>query len=353
MSKGAVGTLGLLWRGDPASRRSVSREQSRLHGVFEALDALGIETVPILYADEIVDEIRKELLSLDGVIVWVNPVQDGQDRSRLDPLLRDAAAQGIWVSTHPDVILKMGTKEVLVTTKDFSWGTDTHLYRSPAELARELPLHLVAGPRVLKQHRGNGGQGVWRIERGRDDRVQVLHAESGSIEECLSFEEMVGRCAPYFVAPGLMVDQPFQERLSEGMIRCYVSQDEVVGFGHQLVRALMPTPLPGSPPEAYTPGPRIMYGATEPGFAALRTRMEFEWIPKLQRRLDIARDELPVIWDADFLYGQRDERGEDTYVLCEINVSCVFPFPDPALEKLARTALVSLQRHRHSSLEKG
>jgi hypothetical protein len=72
--------------------------------------------------------------------------------------------------------------------------------------------------------------------------------------------------------------------------------------------------------------------------------MEAEWIPALQQRLDIARDALPAIWDADFLHGARSERGEDTYVLCEINGSSVFPFP----EKLARSALVSLQRHRHS-----
>ena len=144
------------------------------------------------------------------------------------------------------------------------------------------------------------------------------------------------------------MDQPFQARLPDGMIRCYVSQDEVVGFAHQFIRALLPTPPAGSPPEAFEPGPRLMYGAAEPRFAPLRMHMESEWIPGLEKRLDIARDALPAIWDADFLYGPRNERGEDTFVLCEINVSCVFPFPDPALEKLARTALVGLQRHRNS-----
>jgi hypothetical protein len=51
--------------------------------------------------------------------------------------------------------------------------------------------------------------------------------------------------------------------------------------------------------------------------------------------LGLTRDKLPALWDADFLYGPRDERGADTYVLCEINVSSVYPFPDEALAPLA------------------
>ena len=47
---------------------------------------------------------------------------------------------------------------------------------------------------------------------------------------------------------------------------------------------------------------------------------------------------LPIIWDADFLYGPRDRAGEDTYVLCEINVSSCFAFPDQAPGAIARLA---------------
>jgi len=37
-----------------------------------------------------------------------------------------------------------------------------------------------------------------------------------------------------------------------------------------------------------------------------------------------------MIWDADFMLGAPDADGADTYVLGEINVSSVFPFPDEA-----------------------
>ena len=48
-------------------------------------------------------------------------------------MLREVAARGMWVSAHPDVMLKMGVKEVLHTTKHLGWGTDTHLYRTVDE----------------------------------------------------------------------------------------------------------------------------------------------------------------------------------------------------------------------------
>jgi hypothetical protein len=52
---------------------------------------------------------------------------------------------------------------------------------------------------------------------------------------------------------------------------------------------------------------------------------------------------LPVIWDADFLCGPRTTAGEDTYVLCEINVSSVFAIPDQAPAAIARLTLARLQ----------
>jgi hypothetical protein len=68
-----------------------------------------------------------------------------------------------------------------------------------------------------------------------------------------------------------------------------------------------------------------MFGADEPAFQALRYKMESEWIHAMMHLLDLDRVSLPVIWDADFLYGPKTELGEDTYVLCEINVSAAFP----------------------------
>ena len=70
--------------------------------------------------------------------------------------------------------------------------------------------------------------------------------------------------------------------------------------------------------------------------------------PRLMRILGIDRNSLPIIWDADFLYGPRNEAGEDTYVLCEINVSSVFAIPDDAPTAIARLAMARLQSSKTS-----
>jgi hypothetical protein len=338
------GKLALLWRGDRQARAGATAENNRYHRVFEALAALGIEAEPAVYADDIVDEVRRQLLGCDGVLVWVDPISDGQNRLRLDALLRDVASRGVWVSAHPDVILKMGVKEVLHRTKHLGWGTDTHLYRTGEAFREEFPPRLrTAGPRVLKQNRGNGGQGVWKVEWLSDATVRVLHARRGSVPETVPLGEFIGQCEAYFANEGCIVDQPFQPRLPDGMIRCYMGEDKVVGFGHQLIKALIPPPPEGPDSPGAQPGPRIMHPASAPPFQALRAKMETEWTPQMMGLLGIDAASLPIIWDADFLYGPRDVSGEDTYVLCEINVSSVFAIPDQAPAAIARLALARLQ----------
>ncbi len=109
--------LALVWRGDPNAPDRPTRHRERLQPLIHALTDAGIEIEPVVYFDETAEAVRERLLRCDGVMVWVNPLADGRDRSRLDPMLREVAGSGVWVSAHPDVILKMGTKEVLYRTR--------------------------------------------------------------------------------------------------------------------------------------------------------------------------------------------------------------------------------------------
>ena len=86
--------------------------------------------------DDVLDAVRAQLATLDGMLVWVNPIHKGRNRANLDALLRVVAARGVWVSAHPDVILKMGTKEVLHRTRMMSWGCDTASIERPRRCAR-------------------------------------------------------------------------------------------------------------------------------------------------------------------------------------------------------------------------
>src|SRR3569623_1211591 len=173
-------SVAILSRGDAAARRDATPLNSRVADVIEALAALGIAARPAIYDESFADELREQLLAADGVLVWVNPIQDGRTRAALDAMLRELAARGVWVSAHPDIILKMGTKEVLHRTRTMSWGSDTVLYRHIEAMRAELPERLANGPRVIKRNRGNGGLGVFKVETLKSPRnrpmVRVLDA---------------------------------------------------------------------------------------------------------------------------------------------------------------------------------
>ena len=220
-------------------------------------------------------------------------------------------------------------------------GTGTYVYRTIEEFASAFPPRLRSfGPRVIKQNRGNGGQGVWKVEIVHDETstVRVLHAQRGSMPEELALRDFIARCEAYFGWGGCIIDQPYQVCLPDGMIRCYMAGDRVAGFGHQYIKALIPPPPEGPDSPEAQPGPRIMHGPDAPQFQALRIKMETEWVPQMMEVLDIERGSLPIIWDADFLYGPLTASGEDSYVLCEINASSCFAIPEQAPAAIARLA---------------
>lgn len=70
-----------------------------------------------------------------------------------------------------------------------------------------------------------------------------------------------------------MIDQAYQARLPDGMIRCYLVHDKVAGFGHQAINALYPAP-PGAPPEAAPdPGPRLYHPFSRLEFQPLKHQL--------------------------------------------------------------------------------
>src|SRR3954447_8167732 len=338
-----LGRIAILWRGDEAERRNATPETSRFKAVFAALADVGVDAKPVVYEDDVLDATRAQLATLAGVLVWVNPIHEGRNRANLDALLREVAARGVWVSAHPDVILKMGTKEVLHRSRTMSWGCDTALYRTAEAMRAELPTRLAAGPRVIKRNRGNGGQGVWKVETlaspSNRTTVRVLNATKDVSEE-LALHDFLERCIEYF-EDGCVIDQPFQARLREGVVRCYMAGDRCTGFGHQKVKALVEAPAARA--EA---GPRLYTFNADQRFQRLRRLMEDEWTPQLISLLDIQRRDLPLIWDADFMLGPPGVDGADSYVLGEINVSSVFPMPDEAPAEIARQVANRLRSKR-------
>src|SRR5262249_42885517 len=77
------GRIAILWRGDEATRRSATPETSRFKAVFAALADVGVEAEPVVYEDDVLDAVRTQLATFEGVLVWVNPIHEGRNRASL------------------------------------------------------------------------------------------------------------------------------------------------------------------------------------------------------------------------------------------------------------------------------
>jgi hypothetical protein len=105
-------------------------------------------------------------------------------------------------------------------------------------------------------------------------------------------------------------------------------EDRVAGFGRQPVIAL--------DPRMRQPEPRLYHGPELAQFQDLREQLETKWTDMLRERVGLARNRLPLLWDCDFMFGDRAAGAPERYVLCEINVSSVAPFPPEAIGPLVQ-----------------
>ena len=339
--------VALLYPGDRHARDRSDPAESRFAPLFQALAAAGIQAAPAVYHDDFSDEVEAQLRDVRVVLVWCNPIEGGRRRDRLDAMLRRLSAQGVIVSAHPDAILKLGTKDVLFDTRHLPFGSDVHRIDGLDHLEAGLPQRLRRGARVLKQHRGHSGIGVFRIEAvdpaSPATALRVHHAQRGSSEEKMTTAALRDVLAPYFEAAngGHMIDQPWQPRLTEGMTRAYLVGDRVAGFGCQAVNALIPAAAGQAAPQ---PGPRLYHGADLAHCQGLRRLLETEWIELLRSCVSLPKSRLPLLWDCDFMLGEAAAGKEESFVLCEINVSSVSPFPPAAIPMI-----VAAVQSRHAA----
>lgn len=292
--------VAILYPGDRAARDRADPAESRFLDLFQAFRNANVAAEPAVYRDDFRDEVRHQLEQVQGVLVWHNPIEGVRDRAMLDAMLRDVASSDVFVSTHPDIILKLGTKDVLLSVRDLPFGSDVYRVDNLAQLETQLPIRLQRGARVLKQQRGHSGIGIWRISRRDGVGYDMCQATRGSPTETVELDGILWRLSPYFENGGHMIDQEWLPRVAEGMTRAYLVGARVAGFGHQAAVALRPSDENG---KVAQPGPRLYSGPDDPRFQHLRQRLEHEWVITLSERLGIDADELPVLWDADFLLG--------------------------------------------------
>lgn len=300
-------------------------------GLAEYIDQRDLSVTSVVYNNRFAEKLRETIFQLDGLLVWVNPIEDGDTREILDPLLEEAIAKGVAVNTQPKTILKIGTKRVLYETRDLPWGSDVRLYERLDDFKASFGVSLAqSGMRVLKQYRGDGGTGIYKVSAldNASSLISVLHAKRGSVEDRMTLEVLYAKFAPYFENGRPLIDQAWNNNLANGMVRCYLSGARVAGFGYQEINALYPSV--GAMGEQIQPGRRYYYTENCGLFRDLKHLMETSWVNLLMAKTNLSAHELPVIWDCDFFINGFDG-SQPKYTLGEINVSCVSPFPESAI----------------------
>ena len=327
-------SIALLIFGEPGSTKNALTEEKYKKLAAHFIEN-GFEVDSVLYHDSISGKLAKELLKYNAILVWVNPIEQQGDRKILDALLSQLSSQDCFVSAHPYTILKLGTKEILHKVKDTEFGGDIKLYKSFEEFKKHF-LKEVNGVRILKQYRGNGGDGVYKVDitNLKNNKVLVTHAKSGNEVITMTLDDFLPQFESYFNNGSMLIDQKWNPNIINGMVRCYLSGSQVTGFGYQEINALYPI-VKGIYKK---PGQRFYYTEDCGLFKDLKEIMENKWVSQLQKITGLHSEELPVIWDADFFINKINcENAAEKYSLCEINASCVSPFPESSIPYIVDT----------------
>jgi hypothetical protein len=85
--------IAIVYPGDYETRKMATAGNNRFSQLFYAFAELGVQVEPAVYHPEFWEEVYQQLLCIDAVLVWVNPIQDGHDRSNPDAMLKKSLRQ--------------------------------------------------------------------------------------------------------------------------------------------------------------------------------------------------------------------------------------------------------------------
>ena len=339
-------SIALVLYGEHTSTRNAFTDDN-YKALAEALAASGFHVETVLYHASQAKQVENDLMRFDAALSWVNP-QDrlarGDDHVNLDDILLHVAQKGVFVSTHPDVILKIGTKRVLYTTRGMDWCGDVQLYTDFEDFKNRFALSLEGGSvRILKQYRGESGHGIFKVyfKDAAQSCISVTHATAGNEEIVYTPDAFFAAFKKYVDGGGMLVNQAWAKGIVNGMVRCYITGTQVSGFGYQETVALCPTS--GDPKDTTVkPISRRYYFSEDCGlFQDLRSMVQDKWIPQLQEIHAIPDENMPLLWDID-LFIEDAALNEKKYTLCEMNVSCVSPFPPSCVRYIVKALSAKL-----------
>ncbi|RXK12501.1 hypothetical protein CP965_07910 [Halarcobacter mediterraneus] len=239
--------------------------------------------------------------------------------------LKALGNSGVEVHTHPDVMINLDFKDILAKLKDTRLGDDeTYFYHTYTDFVRKFPKDLKKhGIRVLKTNYGSTGEGVYLVSLKDDGSIYSVEAVNNdkfyydNMNEFLEkfevkFEEESENAA-YFKGKTGFVGCRYLERISEGEVRVLLVNDKPISVVHK-------KPQEGE------------FSATL--FSGAKYKYESPDEPKWKDVIDLTMKGLkdikpflngqnyPLLWTMDYIMDY-DDKKRDTYILSEINCSCV------------------------------
>ncbi len=288
--------------------------------IINSLREKGVQADVVFFSETNSDELFEKLKIANVVINRVNPGNIPGGEAGYFTFLNKLVASGVIVLADPATMMSYGAKDAvakLAGTKIVP--ANTFSYYDLVSLKEKFPASLATGSRVLKQNRGSQGSGIWLVKVDSEhtgevnDQTPIIcteavdnHVENRTLGEFMEF------CNTYLVGEnGMLVDMPFLPRIAEGEIR-------ILMVGQSPIFVVHKKPQEGGFSATLGSGAQYTYQKPEEWpelMAAFKESMEIV-------RAKLGGSGTPLIWTADFIL-DTDETGNDTYVLGEINCSCV------------------------------
>lgn len=232
---------------------------------------------------------------------------------------------GVKVFTHPDVMINLDFKDILYKLKGTSLGEEsTEFYQSYEHFKTHFPQVLRHEHiRVLKTNYGSTGEGVYLVRlcnNGTVESVEAVNNEKqcfGSLEDFLEdFQykfEKDDKNAEYFHGKSGFVSCRYLKRINEGEIRVLLVNDKPIAVVHK-------KPQEGEFSATLFSGAKYLYESpTLPKYHDVIT-LTMKGLDEVKSFCN--NKDLPLLWTMDYILDW-NEKGEDCYVLSEINCSCV------------------------------
>lgn len=295
--------------------------------IVRAFENLGWVCEVLYFRDEWKDEIYEYTkANFSGFISRINPGNLPFGEDLYFETLRKLSETGIVAISHPDEMLKLGAKDILIKLKNTAFATrDTYGYNSVKEFRKRFPFSLAQKQRVLKQNRGSTGVGIWKVEIHDDTKtfeneplpldtlVQCTEARDNHME-IHTLDDFMKLCEKYMVENNsMLIDMPYLERISEGELRLLLIADKPMAVIHKKpsisLDAFSATMFSGA-----------IYTIFQPAVFPDLIRFFEDNAPQIIKYAKLKN--YPILWTADFIL-DFDEKQNDKYVLSEINCSCV------------------------------